>query len=196
MPRGVYQLDGRSEAFSCAPGPAGWRYVSDRIDLTCDAAFRPVRVAVTGPGGSWLRGGGLRLDDGAAVLVWASSRNPEVERTTSAGALLHPSPGAWVALLRGAAGPGAQPLERTVAVLDVDGDALAAIVGVRVLRRVVSTSHPAPRGELLAERWEVDDPDTGLRRELHLAGDVLLSATGANLPEVELTALEEPPSLL
>lgn len=196
MPRGVYLADGRSEAFSCAPGPVGWRYVSPSLDLACDAAFRPVRLAVTGPHGGWLRGGGLRLDDGAPVLVWASSATPDVERTTPAQALLHPSPGAWVALLRGAAGPGDEPAERHLTVLDVDADGLGGLAGQRVVRRVDVTRYDAPAGDLLAERWLVDDPDTGRRRELHLAGDVLLSASGGDLPEIELASLEGPPSAL
>ncbi len=196
MPRGVYQADGRPEAFSCAPGPVGWRYVSSTLDLACDAAFRPVRLAVTGLGGGWLRGGGLRLDDGAPVLVWASSANPDVERTTPAEALVHPSPGAWVAMLRTAAGPGDEPVERNVTVLDVDSEGLGALAGRRLLRRVSATAYDAPAGQLLAERWFVDDPDTGRRREVHLAGDVLLSASGGDLPEVELTDLEGPPSAL
>ncbi len=196
MPRGVYQADGRSEAFSCAPGPAGWRYVSSTLDLACDTAFRPVRLAVTGANGAWLRGGGLRLDDGSPVLVWASSSAPDAERTSPVESLVHPSPGAWVALLRAVGGPGHEPLEAQVAVLDVSSDALGALVGRRVLRRVDVTTYEAPAGELLAERWLVDDPDTGQRREVHLAGDVMLSASGGDQPEVELAELEGPPSVL
>ncbi len=196
MPRGVYQADGRSEAFSCAPGPAGWRYVSSTLDLACDSAFRPVRLAVTGANGTWLRGGGLRLDDGAPVLVWASSAAPETERTSPVESLVHPSPGAWVALLRAVGRPGTEPVEGRVSVLDVGPDGLGAVAGHRVLRRVDVTTYEAPAGELLAERWFVDDPDTGLRREVHLAGDVLLSASGGDQPEVELAELDGPPSVL
>ena len=196
MPRGVYLADGRPEAFSCAPGPVGWRYVSSTLDLACDATFRPVRLAVTGANGAWLRGGGLRLDDGAPVLAWASSANPEVEQITAAEALVHPSPGAWVALLRSAAGPGDETVERHLTVLDVDADGLGALAGRRVLQRVGATAYDAPAGQLLAERWLVDDPDTGRRRELHLAGDVLLSASGGDQPEIELTDLDGPPSAL
>ena len=151
---------------------------------------------MTGPAGSWLRGGGLRLDDGAPVLVWVSSATPELERTTPAQALVHPSPGAWVALLRSAAGSGDEPVEQRVTVLDVDAEGLGALAGRRILRRLDATSYDAPAGRLLAERWVVDDPDTGLRRELHLAGDVLLSATGGDEPEIELTDLDGPPSAL
>lgn len=63
MPTGSYVVldgDGNTvgrEDFRCAPGPAGWRYVSDihttepdlhaeSVDLTVDAAWRPVRVRI------------------------------------------------------------------------------------------------------------------------------------------------------
>ena len=47
-----------------------------------------------------MRGGGLRLDDGAPVLVWAPADDPGAERTTTAAAVLTGSPGSVVALLR------------------------------------------------------------------------------------------------
>ena len=63
MPTGTYRLvdrDGRrfgTEAFRCAPGPLGWRYVSEieteepaphreTVDLVADAEWRPVRMRV------------------------------------------------------------------------------------------------------------------------------------------------------
>jgi hypothetical protein len=101
-----------------------------------------------------------------------------------------------VALLRSAAGPGDAPVERRVTVLDVDSEGLAALAARRLLRRVGATVYDAPAAQLLAEQWLVDDPDTGSRREVHLAGDVLLSASGGDLPEIELADLDGPPSAL
>ena len=58
---------------------------------------------MTGEGGRSVRGGGLRLDDGAPVLVWAPSDDPGAERTTAATGVLTASPGSVVALLRSVA---------------------------------------------------------------------------------------------
>ncbi|MBB0246378.1 hypothetical protein FNQ90_20245, partial [Streptomyces alkaliphilus] len=96
MPSGVYALhdprDGTplgTEHFTCAPGPAGWRYTADRrtpsgepaggVDLTMDALGRPVRLEVRTTlwwvrggidvgGLSWVRGdtGGRRALEGHA----------------------------------------------------------------------------------------------------------------------------------
>lgn len=63
MPTGRYIVLGEDgapigeESFRCAPGPAGWRYVSDirldvpephveRVDLAVDSGWRPVRLRV------------------------------------------------------------------------------------------------------------------------------------------------------
>lgn len=194
MPRGVYSVAGRSEAFSCAPGPAGWRFVSDGLDLACDSASRAVRFVVTA-GDRQVRGGGLRLDDGAPVLVWAPSDDPSAERTTAASGLLTPSPGSVVGLLRSVAAPGQEPAQADLEVLRFGADALA---GLRCRLRVVrtgATTHDAPAGPLLDETWQVTDVDTGLVSEVHLAGDVVLHATAGVLDdEVELDQLDGPPS--
>ncbi|MBB0232210.1 hypothetical protein, partial [Streptomyces calidiresistens] len=82
MPSGVYALhdprDGTplgTEHFTCAPGPAGWRYTADRrtpdgksaggVDLTIDALGRPVRLEVRTTDW-WVRGG---LDAGGTRWV-------------------------------------------------------------------------------------------------------------------------------
>ncbi|HEU0102853.1 MAG TPA: hypothetical protein VFR07_11095, partial [Mycobacteriales bacterium] len=75
MPRGAYLVGGGPhepgpyalERFSCAAGPAGWRYVATRehpgtgaplgrLDVVLDATGAPVRVQVE-TGGWALRGG-------------------------------------------------------------------------------------------------------------------------------------------
>ncbi len=198
MPRGIYQLAGRSEAFSCAPGPAGWRFVSDRLDLACDTGFRPVRFVVTSSGGQVLRGGGLRLDDGTPLLVWAPADDPAGERTAAAGALLTGSPGAWVSFLRTVAPPGSAPVSADVVALEIDPDSAAALTVRRRVTRTGAQAHQAPAGTLQVETWTVDDLDTGARRELHLAGDVLVwaapgPADGHGNEEIELIDLEGPP---
>ncbi len=194
MPRGTYHLAGRPEAFSCAPGPAGWRYVSATLDLACDSAFRAVRFVVTGEGGRQVRGGGLRLDDGAPVLVWAPADDPGAERTTAATGVLTGSPGSVVALLRSVSPPGGAAADADLEVLRFGPDAHAGLrVRLRVAR-VGAVRHDAPDGELLDETWTVSDVDTGLVSEVHLAGDVVLHATAGVLDEeIELAALDGPP---
>ncbi|MGZ4114258.1 MAG: hypothetical protein ACXVQT_04170 [Actinomycetota bacterium] len=78
MPAGSYVIEdeGRrvgTEAFRCAPGPMGWRYVSDietslpaphreTVDLVADASWRPVRMRVdTGEHSLLLQRDGDRL---------------------------------------------------------------------------------------------------------------------------------------
>lgn len=192
MPRGTYLVDGRPEAFSCAPGPAGWRYVSAGLDLVCDNTFRPVRFTLS-EAAAWVRGGGLRLDDGAGVLEWTTAAAPGDVRRAAVSGLLSPSVGSLVALLRQVAGAGDDPVSAPVGVLAVAGPALAVLTARRVVSRTGAQAHEAPQGGLLAETWHVDDPDTGLRRVVHLAGDVVLAAEGGEEPAVELAALESPP---
>lgn len=194
MPRGTYHLAGRPEAFSCAPGPAGWRFVSAALDLACDTGFRPVRFAVTGPGATQLRGGGLRLDDGAPVLVWARSDAVDDEKVSAAAGLLTASPGSLVALVRGVAAPGEARASADVPVLRVAPDASGArLVRLRV-ERLGAERHEAPQGALLDESWRLTDVDTADVSGLHVAGDVVLHATAGVLDdEVELADLDGPP---
>ena len=192
MPRGTYLVAGRSEAFSCAPGPAGWRYVSDVLDLACDDTFGCVRFEVRA-GNVWARGGRKTLDDGQRVLAWECSAEPDRERVAPVTALDGQSPGFLVALLRAVAAPGASAVQRVVPVVRFDEPVLAGLGGRRVVARVGAERHDAPHGKLLVEQWHVDDPDDGTRRIVHLAGDVVLAAEGGGAL-VELAALESPPT--
>jgi hypothetical protein len=72
--------------------------------------------------------------------------------------------------------------------------------GLLVRLRVSRVGAVTEQG-LLVERWRLDDVDAGTRREVHLAGDVVLWAVREGDPhaepwEVELTELESPPSPL
>lgn len=197
MPRGTYVVAGRPEAFSCAPGPAGWRYTSPVLDLVCDRRFRCLRFQVTTAAGAWVRGGRTVLDDGAAVLVWTGSGDLSRERRGSAEAVVTPSPGTLVALARSVAPPGPSPAARVVAAVRFDEPALG---GLSVRVRVTRDGAEEHEG-LLLERWHVDDLDAGTRTEVHLAGDVVLWAVRRGSPEedpwdVELADLDSPPSYL
>lgn len=201
MPRGTYLVAGRSEAFSCAPGPAGWRYVSDALDLACDKAFRPVRFEVRDPAdpvARWARGGRSSLDDGTRVLEWVTSADPERARVSPSRALNGESPGFLVALLRSVSPPGAEPVRGDVPALRFDPPAFAGLDARLVVSRLGATSHPAPDRDLLAEQWRVDDLDAGTRVVVHLAGDVVLAAEGGDAHgegvAIELAELDSPPT--
>ena len=194
MPRGTYVVAGRPEAFSCAPGPAGWRYASSLLDLACDRRFRCLRLQVTLGDGAWVRGGRTLLDDETPVLAWAGSAGRWRERRAVADAVDAPSPGALVALARLVAPGGRGRAERSLAAVRFEAPALA---GLTVRLHVAREGGEEHEG-LLVERWRVDDLDTGTRTEVHLAGDVVLWAVryGEEPWEVELADLDGPPSLL
>ncbi|UER53801.1 hypothetical protein HJG43_03640 [Kineosporiaceae bacterium SCSIO 59966] len=195
MPRGRYLVAGRAEEFTCAPGPAGWRYASGVLDLVCDNGFRPARVEVTGPAAR-VRGGRTVLDDGTPVLGWVTTSDPGRERTALADAVDVESPGALVALARRLGPPGPVPAEIAVAAVRFTGTALA---GLPARLRVARTGASVHEG-LLVEEVTLDDLDTGVRTTLHVAGDVVLYAVrGGDAHEaweVELEDLDSPPSFL
>lgn len=191
MPRGVYEVAGVPEAFSCAPGPAGWRYVSDTLDLTCDAGFAVLRFTVRGASAA-ATGRRAVLDDGSALLSWSGP--DEITRHSAVRAVDGVSPGHLVALCRLVSSPGAAPVTGAVAALLVRAPSFGGLLVRRRLARVGARAHQAPGGALLVETWHLDDPDTGERRVVHLAGDVVLAASGGADGDVELVDLESPPS--
>lgn len=187
MPKGSYLTStGRVEAFSCAPGPAGWRFVSEDLDLACDATFHPIRFKV----GSTITGRGGRLEDGTPVLIWTGT--DERERISRADVLLNESAGGWIAAARQVALPGPKLVGRTLIALQVAPEGGVLLAEYR-LTRVAVEQHDSDTGPLLVETWHADDSGLGVRRQLYLAGDVLLQA---HLPdrEVELIELDSPPN--
>jgi hypothetical protein len=199
VPKGTYlHGDGVAEEFSCAAGPAGWRYASvlrsgdavvGRVDVTLDGGGRQVRVEIAG-GGWRLRGGvagaetvWIRLPDAPAGFA----RLPG-ERSVAALGLTGRSPAFAVAVarrLRLSAGGSARC--RLVAVTE---PALGTLVSDQQWRLVGVTEHATETVPLPVARYDVTDLGTSETRTLHLAGDVLVGA-----PDVELTDLSGPPSL-
>ncbi len=187
MPRGAYLLSGHDgpyavERFSCAPGPVGWRYVATRehpstgrplgrLDVVLSAAGRAHRVHVE-LGGWELRGGAV-----GAQLLW---RRGEVEREERAAGFTGTSPVWAVAAARLLGTTGGPARLRLVRLGD---DALATLA---VEQSWARTGFEDRDGVPVA-RWAVDDPATGERRDLALAGDVLLGAPGVRLLELTLT---------
>jgi hypothetical protein len=199
MPRGSYLHveSGVQESFQCAPGPVGWRYVSDRsdglhTDLTTDSRWCPVRMelrtvewlvrgGLTGPELLWLRS---PATSGAAPLDSPGT----TEHATRAVCFLGESPGFLVAVARSLRlEPGAQADVRLVR---LTGPQLAALTIAQRWRLAEVTRHDTDLGTLPVERYEVTDLATGEITAVHLAGDVVLGAPG-----IELTELETPPTL-
>ncbi|GAA4851466.1 hypothetical protein [Kitasatospora terrestris] len=203
MPNGRYALHDThdhtplgEERFSCAPGAAGWRYVSKTYapdgtvlattDLTLDSRSRPLRLELRS-GGWQVRGGAV---DGVA-WVRAAADDPRAEHATEGHDRAHgftgASPGFLVAtarLLRLDVGAGSR-----VRLVSFTGDALAPrTLDQGWLLEAVDT-HDTDSGPLHVERYQVADLETGEQQIVHLAGDVVLAAAG-----LELEELESPPN--
>jgi hypothetical protein len=213
VPRGTYHhLDPGGilagvEVFSCAPGPAGWRYVSQvydadsvplgRVDVTVDERWRQVRVQVSA-GGWTLRGGVVGPD-----AVWV--RDPaEVGATVATGAGGAGGGGAAEQVARAAGFTGRSPAftvvtarllglglldRRRVRLVGVTEPACVALPVDEGWALVDVTEHDTETGPLRIERYEVADLATAERRVVHLAGDVVVEAPG-----LDLVDLESPPN--
>ncbi|MEV4560532.1 hypothetical protein AB0K51_26540 [Kitasatospora sp. NPDC049285] len=203
MPNGRYSLhdphDGTplgEERFSCAPGPAGWRYVAKSYhpdgtvlgttDLTLDQRGRPLRMELRA-GGWQVRGGAL---DGVSwVRTAADDPDPAhaVEGHDRAHAFTGDSPAFLLATARLLdLAPGASTRIRLVS---FTGSALAPRTLDQSWQLHAVEQHPTDTGPLPVEHYRVTDLDTGEVRELHLTGDVLLAAPG-----IELEELDTPPN--
>jgi len=188
VPRGAYLLSGPDgpyavERFSCAPGPAGWRYVATRedpdgrplgrLDLVLDGSGRAVRVQVES--GGWEVRGGVVGDR----CVW---RRGEREHAERAAGFTGTSP-AWLIATSRLVTPGAAVRVRLVLLSD---EALAS----RTVEQGWAPAGTRVEAGLPVEAYDVDELDTGERRRVHLAGDVAVAAPGITLLE-----LDGPPTL-
>jgi hypothetical protein len=183
MPAGVYRvLDGRgrpvgTESFRCAPGPAGWRYVSDietsdpephaeRVDLVVDGSWRPVRAVIeTGSHDLALsvREGALHaVRDGTPVEL---PFGPQFQLD-----YLSPCFNAVTA----------NHLKRS-AEIDVlyFEPVTCEPVPERQRYELLGTEEVAtPVGRFVAERWRYAQPRSGFVAELWVAGDVVVAYEG------------------
>ncbi|MFT2019928.1 hypothetical protein ACMA1D_29440 [Streptomyces sp. 796.1] len=201
MPRGRYALHDPHdhtplgvEQFHCAPGHAGWRYVSQlsspsgnrtgSVDLTIDALGRPLRLELQTT--DWrVRGAAL---DGVTWVRTDASGEHATEGNVAAHTFTGMSPAFLVAaarLLRLA--PGAEPTRLRLVALT------APVLAPRTLDQswalLKSEAHATDSGPLTVETYQVSDADTGEVQTVHLAGDVVLAAPG-----IELEDLDTPPS--
>ncbi len=201
MPRGRYSLHDphdhtplADEHFQCAPGPSGWRYVSQltapdgdhtgSVDLTLDALGRPLRLELHAA--SWqVRGAAL---DGVTWVRSDPTGTHATEGNVRAHAFTGSSPAFLVATAR---------LLRLTPTAAATRVRLVAFTGPVLAPRTVDQSwalvdretHATDNGPLTVDAYQVTALDTGEQHTVHLAGDVVLSAPG-----VELEDLESPPS--
>ncbi|MEU6366022.1 hypothetical protein ABZ876_09745 [Streptomyces sp. NPDC046931] len=201
MPRGRYSLhdphDGTllaEEHFQCAPGPSGWRYVSQlttpsgdhagSVDLALDGLGRPIRLELHAA--SWqVRGAAL---EGVTWVRTDPTGTHATEGNVAAHAFTGTSPAFLVAtarLLRLTPSSAATRV-RLVAFTD---PVLAPRTVDQSWALIDREAHPTDNDPLIVDEYQVTALDTGERHSVHIAGDVVLAAPG-----VELEHLESPPS--
>lgn len=201
MPRGRYSLHDPhdhtplgEEHFQCAPGPAGWRYVSrlttpsgdhrGSVDLSLDDLGRPVRLELRT---SDRQVRGAALDGVTWVRTDATGAHAE-EGNVRAHAFTGDSPAFLVATAR---------LLRLTPSSAATRVRLVAFTDPVLAPRTVDQSwaltereaHATDSGPLIVDEYQVTALDTGEWHTVHLAGDVVLAAPG-----VELEDLESPPT--
>ncbi|MFE5594876.1 hypothetical protein [Streptomyces sp. NPDC056549] len=202
MPRGRYSLHDPhdhtplgEEHFHCAPGPSGWRYVSQittptgdhrgSVDLAVDELGRPIRLELHAA--SWqVRGAAL---DGVTWVRTDPTRNHATEGNVRAHAFTGTSPAFLVALTRLLRLTPASPETRVRLVAFTD-PVLAPLTVDQSWALLRSEAHATDNGLLMVDEYQVSALDTGERHAVHIAGDVVLAAPG-----IELEALETPPSV-
>ncbi|MEU3409625.1 hypothetical protein ABZ766_37555 [Streptomyces sp. NPDC006670] len=201
MPRGRYSLHDPhdhtplgEEHFHCAPGPSGWRYVSQTtapggdhrgsLDLAVDALGRPIRLEVNAA--SWqVRGAAI---DGVTWVRTDPTGTEATEGNVAAPGFTGTSPAFLIAtarLLRLTPGAPATRI-RLVALTD---PVLAPRTVDQAWALRSRAEHPTDSGPLVVDEYQVTALDTGEVHTVHIAGDVVLSAPG-----IELEHLETPPS--
>ncbi len=201
MPAGTYEHRGDGgrvrlvERFRCAAEGSGWRYTSrlftpdgadaGAVDVTVDLTGRPLRVAVD-IGGWSLRGGRSGPD-----LLWvrrpverAAGGADPVEHRERAHGFCGISPAFLVAAAAAVPRTGQRLPLRLVSL----SDALATVRSDQRWRLTGVRSQPAGGAALEVSAYDVVDVDTGDRRTVHIAGDVVLAAPG-----IGLTGLDSPP---
>ncbi|MFI8372396.1 hypothetical protein [Streptomyces sp. NPDC085466] len=202
MPRGRYSLHDPhdhtplgEEHFHCAPGPSGWRYVSQittpagdhhgSVDLAVDALGRPIRLELHAA--RWqVRGAAL---DGVTWVRTDPTGTHATEGNVRAHAFTGTSPAFLVALTRLLRlDPGAP--ETRVRLVAFTDPVLAPLTVDQSWALRKRATHSTDDGPLTVDEYQVGALDTGERHTVHIAGDVVLAAPG-----VELEDLDTPPSV-
>ncbi|MFE9257115.1 hypothetical protein [Streptomyces sp. NPDC006879] len=201
MPRGRYSLHDPhdhtplgEEHFHCAPGPSGWRYVAQTvtpagdhrgsIDLAVDGLGRPIRLELHAA--SWqVRGAALN------GVTWVRTDPAGVEATEGnvpAHGFTGTSPAFLIATARLLRLTPGSPVSR-VRLVALTDPVLAPRTVDQAWTLLGSAVHSTDSGPLVVDEYQVRALDTGEQHSIHLAGDVVLSAPG-----IELEQLESPPS--
>ncbi|MFF1682064.1 hypothetical protein [Streptomyces sp. NPDC058256] len=204
MPRGRYSLHDphdhtplAEEHFHCAPGPSGWRYVSQlttpsgdhagSVDLALDDLGRPIRLELNAA--SWqIRGAAL---DGVTWVRTDPTGTQATEGNVRAHAFTGSSPAFLIATARllrlTPSTPASATRVRLVAFTD-------PVLAPRTLDQswalISRETHATDNGPLTVDEYQVTALDTGELHAVHIAGDVVLAAPG-----IELEHLESPPSV-
>ncbi|MFE7843391.1 hypothetical protein ACFU53_47275 [Streptomyces sp. NPDC057474] len=201
MPRGRYSLHDphdhtllAEEHFHCAPGPSGWRYVSQltdqsgdyvgSVDLALDELGRPIRLELHAA--SWqVRGAAL---DGVTWVRTDPTGTEATEGNVHAHAFTGTSPAFLIATARLLHLTPSAPATRVRLVAFTD-----PVLAPRTLDQswalIQREAHATDNGPLAVDEYQVTALDTGERHTVHIAGDVVLAAPG-----IELEHLETPPS--
>ncbi|TXL84018.1 hypothetical protein [Streptomyces sp. IB2014 016-6] len=201
MPRGRYSLHDPhdhtplgEEHFHCAPGPSGWRYVSQitapsgehsgSVDLTLDELGRPIRLELHAA--SWrVRAAAL---EGVTWVRTDPTGDEATEGNVPAHAFTGASPAFLVAITRLLRLTPASPATRVRLVAFTD-PVLAPRTVDQSWALLRSEAHATDNGPLTVDEYQVSALDTGEQHTVHISGDVVLAAPG-----IELEDLETPPS--
>ncbi|MFF0437103.1 hypothetical protein ACFYU9_33385 [Streptomyces sp. NPDC004327] len=202
MPRGRYSLHDPhdhtplgAEHFNCAPGPSGWRYVSQiispsgepagSVDLAIDELGRPIRLELHAA--HWqVRGAAL---DGVTWVRTDPTGTHADEGNVRAHAFTGTSPAFLVAISRLLRLTPDSPETRVRLVAFTD-PVLAPLTVDQSWALVNSEAHATDNGPLIVDEYQVSALDTGERHTVHIAGDVVLAAPG-----IELEELDTPPNV-
>lgn len=203
MPRGRYSLHDPhdhtplgEEHFHCAPGPSGWRYVSQitapsgdhagSVDLTLDELGRPLRLELHAA--SWrVRAAAL---EGVTWVRTDPTGTEATEGNVRAHAFTGTSPAFLIAITRLLRLTPDAPATRVRLVAFTD-PVLAPRTVDQSWALLRSEAHGTDNGPLTVDEYQVSALDTGDQHSVHISGDVVLAAPG-----IELEDLETPPSAL
>ncbi|BBC33681.1 uncharacterized protein SGFS_049750 [Streptomyces graminofaciens] len=201
MPRGRYSLHDphdhtllAEEHFHCAPGPSGWRYVSQlttpsgdhagSVDLALDDIGRSIRLELHAA--SWqIRGAAL---DGVTWVRTDPTGTHATEGNVRAHAFTGTSPAFLIATTRLLRLTPSAPATRVRLVAFTD-PVLAPRTVDQSWALIAREAHTTDNAPLTVDEYQVTALDTGEQHTVHIAGDVVLAAPG-----IELEHLETPPS--
>jgi len=171
VPAGSYRLLRRNgiETFRCAPGPAGWRYFatasfelgSERIDVTVDAAWDPVRVMIETAAHQLVISRRGAVLDGAPV------------EADLAAQIEHPSPAFSIVLANRLTEPGAHDT------LVIDPATLAISRESRLIESIGDEVVATPCGKFAARTFARDG------NRFSIARDICVAAPGVELATYE-----------